>query len=476
MIVSIICDDSSVNFLLDGRISETIAVRAFSPALGEEKLLGERKVEISGSSFTLPRYEFGRDGANLRYETPLGGVKYAESVASENVYPFPNPGSKKGLQISDIKDAVYLGVKHVALNISIGDLLRRVPTEETETYIYDGREYYIDKKIVSGHDRHIKAMTDAGILVNLILLNGKRWEVSMPEDMKSVLLHPDYDDEGTLSGFNVLTDDGVRHYEAFVAFLAQRYSRPDAAFGRINGMIISNEVTSQWVWGNSGEKTVEEFAKEYTTALREAYLTAAKYSSAIRVYVSMDHFWGCGMDVNQPKRYYGGLPLLTEITKLSHAEGNFPWNIAHHPYPQDLTKPDFWNDDLATFTPDTEIITFKNLRVLADFLYKEENLYNGARRRVILSEQGFNSKWTPESEVLQATAYGRAYRTVMEIPEIDSFILHAYRDSKEEFGLNLGILRRKPDSDEVDRPKPAYYLFRAIDQKDDTGKYVWERF
>lgn len=177
-----------------------------------------------------------------------------------------------------------------------------------------------------------------------------------------------------------------------------------------------------------------------------------------------------------PKRFYGARELLSCINKLCKAEGDFFWNIAHHPYPQDLSRPDFWNDDTATDDDDTVRITFKNLHVLAEFLYREENLFEGTRRRVILSEQGFNSKRTPESEILQAAAYGRAYHEVMKIPEIDSFILHAHHDNRYEFGLNLGLWRRREEGDGMEAPKPIYYLFKMIDQKDDAGKYWYERF
>ncbi|MCQ2430619.1 MAG: DUF5722 domain-containing protein, partial [Clostridia bacterium] len=69
-----------------------------------------------------------------------------------------------------------------------------------------------------------------------------------------------------------------------------------------------------------------------------------------------------------------------------------------------------------------------------------------------------------------------AYRKVMSIPEIDSFILHAHRDNWHEFGLNLGLWRRKKDCGEMDAPKPMYYVFKAIDKKDEKGVYHWERY
>ena len=73
-------------------------------------------------------------------------------------------------------------------------------------------------------------------------------------------------------------------------------------------------------------------------------------------------------------------------------------------------------------------------------------------------------------------AYGKAYRKCMEIPEIDSFILHAHQDNKFEFGLNLGLWRRRPESSVPDTPKPIYYVFRDIDKKDEKGVYHWQRY
>jgi len=325
-------------------------------------------------------------------------------------------------------------------------------------------------------DETFRRFTDDGVLVYLILLSGKKWRIPVAPELKNILMHPDYDEEGTLAAFNVVNDIGVMHYEAFCNFIAKRWVNKDSKNGRVYGAIVSNEVTSQWIWGNEGLKSCKEFCEDYVQAMRIAYIAGSLEFSNFRVYVSMDHFWGKSMNPDEPLKYYPGKELLKNINEISTRDGNFYWNIAHHPYPEDLTKPDFWNDETATADPDTHRITFKNLEVLAKFIYEEEYLFEGKRRRVILSEQGFNSKFTTESEILQATAYGRAYRKVMEIPEIDAFILHAHMDNRYEFGLNLGLWRRKEDSSEMDAPKPAYYLFKVIDQKDDTGKFVWERF
>jgi hypothetical protein len=60
-------------------------------------------------------------------------------------------------------------------------------------------------------------------------------------------------------------------------------------------------------------------------------------------------------------------------------------------------------------------------------------------RHITLSEQGFNSKGNDIGNIIQAMAFGIAYKVVMAYPEIDNFIYHAQRDQVEEFGLNLGL-------------------------------------
>lgn len=457
---------------------EKLSVEVYSPAVRENRLLAKFELEVTDGIAELPRFASSRDGAFLRYETPGGGVKYVTHIESMFDEEYPTRDTKKGLQIVDFEDAVKLGAKFAAINVAITDYFLPEGSEDTEVYYFDGYKYYINTRMQARNDRFFKKLTDAGIVITLIMLCGKHWRVPVSDEMRPILLHPDYDDEGTLSAFNVQTDVGVRHFQAFCSYFATRYG-PDSENGRVYGAILSNEVQSQWIWGNAGEKTCAEFAKEYTTVLRLASLIGNSVSSSFRTYISLDHFWGGSMDSSQPLRYYAARDLLEEIIKLTREEGDFAWNIAHHPYPQDLTKPDFWNDDTATFSPDTLRVTFKNLEVLADWLREPSHLFDGKRRRIILSEQGFNSKFTPESEILQATAFGRAYRKVMEIPEIDAIIHYAQYDSYHEFGLCLGMWRRFEDDSkmgEFNGTKPIYDLYKVIDTIDDTGKYVWERF
>ncbi len=498
---AITADRDSIRIFLSENppIGATVTVHAFPPLAAEEVMsIATLTPAVEGNILTLARDACGRDGVVLAYAVQLGdelceGIQYVETIEGAlRTFPYPEVNTKKGLQIVDPADAAELGAKHSAINVNEGDFLMPAPEEgNTIEFRHDGRTFYFRKSHVERMDKDFKALTDIGCVITFILLNSPHWRCDIdPDFWKNILMHPDYtgpgsesnaadgSSEGTglISMFNLVTEEGLAHYRAFIAFLSDRYTREDTAYGRVVGMIVGNEVDAGYIWCNAGEMTPEAYTRAYTNALRVTWQTAATVYEHTRVYISLDHFWNSSMDEKQPNRYYHVRDMLVTLNDIACEEGQIPWHIAYHPYPEDLRFPDFWNDKLATDDDDAPIVTFKNLEVLARFTYREEFLYRGKRRRIILSEQGFNSHWTPESEILQAAAYGHAYRKVMEIPEIDSFILHAHHDNAGEFGLNLGLWRRKKEGHGMDAPKPIYAVFKAIDQKDERGVFHWERY
>ncbi len=493
----------TIRITLSESVPAEVRVLAFLPLMAEET---EPHAILSpaaeGDTLILDRMIGGAggviDGVCMAYavETDDGlceGIQYVETIEdSLRDYPYPVVDTKKGLQIVDTADAAALGAKHSAINVNQGDFLLPAPEDgNTIEYVLDGRTFYFRKSHVEQMDKVFSDLTAIDCVITFILLNSPRWRCDIdPAFWQNVLMHPAYTGKGSttaatdgssegtglISMFNLVTEEGLWHYRAFIAFLADRYTREDKVHGRVVGMIVGNEVDAGYIWCNAGEMTMEDFTNEYANAMRVTWQTAATFYQNTRIYISLDHFWNSSVDAHQPLRYYNVRDMLVHLNNTARAEGQIPWHIAYHPYPEDLRYPDFWNDKLATPDDDAPIVTFKNLEVLARFTYREEFLLNGERRRIILSEQGFNSHWTPESEILQAAAYGRAYRKVMEIPEIDSFILHAHHDNRGEFGLNLGLVRRKREERGMDGPKPMYHVFKAIDQKDERGVYHWERY
>ena len=431
-------------------------------------------------SFTLDldRFKGGCDRLYSRFSVgvqPLGGaiellpgIRYAGALGDISACDYSYPASKtiKGLQVNMVDDAIKLGVGHAALNLNLPTIMRPGPAGNAVTYRMDGREFYFDGDYLAKFDRRVKELSDHGIVVTLILLNSRRWDgVDIDPELRETLLHPDYDPEGFISAFNVVTAEGLAHYKAFVEFVAGRYTRPDAAHGRAPGFIVGNEVNSGWVWCNAGEKTVQAYVREYAVALRTAFYAARKAYAQARVYASLDHLWTIGHK-DDPNRYYRGRDVIDLLHEQSRAEGDFDWSVAYHPYPQDLFHADFWHDETAVDSFDTPRITFRNIGVLSQYLSQPHLRYGGRLRHIILSEQGFHSDETEAGERLQAAAYAYAYWKVERTPGIESFILHAHVDHRDEFNLNLGLWRRdkaSPSPNAPGSPKPIYEVFRDID-------------
>ena len=463
-IAEITASREEIRFALSETVSRCrLRVSIFSPALMEETPLCSLSVTAEGDFFTVSRRIAGRDGAYLCYTVSdengdVGGVRYVSDMGEASCHlPYPAVESKKGLQVADTEDALALGIRHAALSVNLGDLMMEFPEGADTLYFrFDGEEYYIRKSMAEYLDGCIRPLSDKGVIVNLILLHAPVWRREVSGRFWRKISHPTYEEEGAVSLFDVLTEEGCRYYRAFVAFLVRRYADVQTPCGRIAGLIIGNEVNSQWIWANAGDVPFGDYAAQYTSALRIAWQTASAVCRHIRVYASLDHFWAGKRDPAAPTRFYSGRDLLAAVAHCCELEGNFPWHVAFHPYPQDLFRADFWHDDTAPHSPDACRVTMHNTDVLRDFVALPDMMYRGECRRIIFSEVGFHSDGTPTGDALQAEALQRAWKIVQDMPEVDSFIYHAHIDDPAEEGLCLG-LRREDGS-----PKPAYEVFKNM--------------
>jgi len=161
-----------------------------------------------------------------------------------------------------------------------------------------------------------------------------------------------------------------------------------------------------------------------------------------------------------------GNELIEQFALRTRREGDFPWHVAFHPYPQDLRDPRFWNDTEAWMSFDTPLITFKNLEVLPAFLKQEHLLYRGEPRRIILSEQGFHCLDAPDGEKIQAAAFAYAWYKIRHMPEIDMFQLHRYVDPPPRKRLRFGLWEADPNIRRQSIPirkRLLYNVFRLAD-------------
>src|SRR3954447_2413738 len=281
--------DSAGVSIIEFQANETASNRFDRTPLAAGLAAGKFQVEV-------PRWDQTRDRAYSSFalvenQQQIGASRYVEDFKAlrRNEEPFPIAKSKKGLQVQMLDDALALGVKHAALNVNLSSLvtLTNNPGALAWTNL-GGGVHYFEKARIEGLDRQVKKLSDAGVIVSLIIL---AYESSRPE-ITRLLLDPRYDRKSPnrLGAFNTSTAEGVDKFAACMEFLAERYCR-EQRFGRAVNFIIGNELNSHWFWYNMGPATMEQVADNYRRAVRLCHTAVRKYSSNARVYLSLEHHW-----------------------------------------------------------------------------------------------------------------------------------------------------------------------------------------
>ena len=377
---------------------------------------------------------------------------------------YPTAASKKGLQVALVDDAIELGVKHATFNVNLCSLIDLHKKPSSFVWRTNEIDYCFHRAPIERLDRKIKALSDRGVLVYLILLT----YLSDDPTINRIMIHPDCDPNAPnrLGSFNTVTSDGKSWLRATIEFLSWRWSRKDLQFGRVVGYIVGNEVNSHWWWNNMGPVSMPTFADQYLHMVRLTHESVTKHCPWARVYISLEHHWNIRYPAGNETQAFPGRDFLEYFAMKARQSGDFAWHIAFHPYPENLFEPRFWNDRSAVDHETSPRITFKNLQVLAKFVNRQELLYGGEPRRIILSEQGFHTPKGVDGEAVQAAAYCYAYKIVEDIEEIDAFILHRHIDHRGEGGLLLGLRSYKPSGDERYAKKKIYECFRLADTAD----------
>lgn len=376
--------------------------------------------------------------------------------------PFPVPSSKKGLSVQMVEDAIRLGIRHATLNCTLDSLLTTAPAEGDFRVIEEEQEFHLRRAGVERLDAQIAPLSDAGVVVYLILLVRRSGDPGRDR----LLVHPDFHaDAPHYSAFNVVSDPGRAALGAVIGFLARRYSGDDPQQGRVWGWIVGNEVNSHWYWYNLGRATREQVVDQYEQAVRLVHRAVRRHSRHGRVYLSLEHHWVDRYAAGDPDQTLSGRWLLRRFAGLSRERGDFDWHVAFHPYPENLFECRFWNDRSALDRADTPRITFRNLHQLTRFLGTTELRLGDQPRRVILSEQGFHCGDEEGDEAMQAAAFAAAWQVVRGLDGVDAFILHRHVDHAHEGGLRLGLWSRQADTVcTPERQRAIYRAFLACDR------------
>ncbi|MCX7016932.1 MAG: DUF5722 domain-containing protein [Candidatus Sumerlaeota bacterium] len=429
----------------------------------------------AGGAIEIPRFDGPRDRIYSRFQLvdpatrrAIGAAHFVDEVSALPTpdFHFPWPKSVKGLSdapAGHVEDLIALGVKYLKTNVELSSMFAWKDDQPAEPFEMDGRTFRMNANYFQGLDAQFKPLADAGINVMTVVLNRVR-----PDLKDNPLRHPNTDVDGApnkLAGFNLTDEPGLLYYRAALEYFARRYSDPSGAHGWVAGYIIGNEMQAHWEWTNYGAMPAGEVARNYSDAMRVAWLAVRKYHREARVYVSMCHWWHA-MHRDDPLRAIAGDDLLEKINDYVRAEGDFPWQAAFHPYPENLFECRFWNDRMAVMGLDTPIISFKNLEVLPAFLAQERFLCQGQPRHIILSEQGFHCPDGPDAEQVQAAAFADSWIKVSHMPTIDAYQLSRYVDHAKEGKLRFGLYEGDPADPNPSKPKRKrllYDVYRVAD-------------
>lgn len=401
----------------------------------------------------------------------VSAARYADEVEARHAWPEARARSKKGLggfnlgRPELVADLDALGIDSVTVNLFLGRFLRAGASGATLAHDYLGRTYHVNRAEVEKLDRTLLAAAKRGALVLGILLvpPAAAWDGALG----GIFQHPDYDAAGSYSMPNLTTRAGVEHYAALLQFLAERYSRPGAPFGRLHHWIVHNEVDAGWVWTNCGEKPPALYLEIYHRSMRLAHLIARRHDPHARAYVSLTHHWA----ETASFRFTPSREVLEWLLAFSRTEGDFDWGIAFHPYPESLRDPRTWRDRKAEFHYDTPMITFKNIEVLDAWVKEPAHRFRGRTvRSVQLSEQGPNSPdYTPRVLAEQAAAMAYVWRKLRHLEAIEGFQFHNWIDNRREGGLRIGLRRFADDAEDPLGAKPVWHVYRALDTPDEDA-------
>ena len=390
-------------------------------------------------------------------------ARCADDIYIRYKAPLMKLQGKKGLggfwMSANAADLDALGIKSVTINVVLTAFISTSPTSfaNYQTYSYAGRSYYIDQNQINNLDATLRYCTSRGIVTSAILLISPD---ACPAAMKTLMIHPECDG-GYYSMANMTTLESTCAYAAIISFLAERYSKNNV--GRINHWILHNEVDFGKEWTNMGDQPVLLYMDAYYKSLRLVSAIARQYDQNAWVLGSFTHSWTSS---SPDGAGYNTRNMLGILNQYSAAEGDFPWGVALHPYPQDLTQPSFWvNDQQSTYQMSSPYCTFKNLEVIDAWARDWDNYYLGQQKRLVfLSENGTNSRDYGETQLrLQAAGACWAWKKTARLDGIDAIQWHNWQDNRAEFGLRIGLRRYTDDETDPNGCKPAWYVWQAAE-------------
>ena len=402
------------------------------------------KLNISGHpEYTQGKFAIGIKKSKSAYSviSPKSYVSNPEKL-STNTAAYFVPGTKKGIQATDIKELTDTKSKTVFFNLYISDLMRK--DSGVETYKYNGKTYHFNG--LYGYVYLVQQCNAKGIQVTAQI------SIDRNASTQSFITGNSPYAETAYYGWNTDNSTTRQTMEAMFAYLGEKFGKNNCY---ISNWILGNEVNSASGYYYVGNVSFSKFISMYSEAFRCLYNAVKSSRGSSKVFICLDNCW------NQKNAFticYSARSTLESFAaKISDMQKDVNWNLAYHAYNQPLSDSQFWSGANASmFTGDantTTFITMRNIQTLTDYV---KNRF-GSNTRIILSEQGFSSTYGGQAN--QAAAIALAYYKAACNPMIDAFIIRSYKDEAHEVaqGLAMGL------KDANGKKKTAYNVFKNMD-------------
>ena len=402
------------------------------------------KLNISGHpEYAQGKFAIGIKKSKSAYSviSPKSYVSNPEKL-STNTAAYFVPGTKKGIQATDIKELTDTKSKTVFFNLYISDLMRK--DSGVETYKYNGKTYHFNG--LYGYVYLVQQCNAKGIQVTAQI------SIDRNASTQSFITGNSPYAETAYYGWNTDNSTTRQTMEAMFAYLGEKFGKNNCY---ISNWILGNEVNSASGYYYVGNVSFSKFISMYSEAFRCLYNAVKSSRGSSKVFICLDNCW------NQKNAFticYSARSTLESFAaKISDMQKDVNWNLAYHAYNQPLSDSQFWSGANASmFTSDantTTFITMRNIQTLTDYV---KNRF-GSNTRIILSEQGFSSTYGGQAN--QAAAIALAYYKAACNPMIDAFIIRSYKDEAHEVaqGLAMGL------KDANGKKKTAYNVFKNMD-------------
>lgn len=402
------------------------------------------KLNISGHpEYAQGKFAIGIKKSKSAYSviSPKSYVSNPEKL-STNTAAYFVPGTKKGIQATDINELTDTKSKTVFFNLYISDLMRK--DSGVETYKYNGKTYHFNG--LYGYVYLVQQCNAKGIQVTAQI------SIDRNASTQSFITGNSPYAETAYYGWNTDNSTTRQTMEAMFAYLGEKFGKNNCY---ISNWILGNEVNSASGYYYVGNVSFSKFISMYSEAFRCLYNAVKSSRGSSKVFICLDNCW------NQKNAFticYSARSTLESFAaKISDMQKDVNWNLAYHAYNQPLSDSQFWSGANASmFTSDantTTFITMRNIQTLTDYV---KNRF-GSNTRIILSEQGFSSAYGGQAN--QAAAIALAYYKAACNPMIDAFIIRSYKDEAHEVaqGLAMGL------KDANGKKKTAYNVFKNMD-------------